>query len=98
MGHLNAVAADCEAKTDIVGQVRSRIVFEARLRSIEVGDSSQWLVPQLKSLEEQINQIVVEHVLEAQRLLGPARFQTVNDYVRSLFAQHCFITPCGTKF
>lgn len=97
MRDLGAVAADYEAKTALVGDSRSRAIFEARLREIEGGDSSTWLADQLKMLDQHTERVVAEHVQRVQRSLGAARFQTLSQFVRTSFAQRCFVAPCGQK-
>jgi hypothetical protein len=56
---------------------------EGALQLVESGDDLQ------------TSRIVLEHVRQLNAALGASRFQTLDDWVRSPWAQHCFVTPCA---
>jgi hypothetical protein len=93
---LTRVAADYEARSLEIGPMKSRITFEARLRSIESGDSSEWLARETRLIDERNDRILAASIQEARRVLGESRFEAVAAYLREA-APHCYITPCGPK-
>ncbi len=59
-------------------------IFEARLRYVESGQSSEDLVQQvLRDIEERRRQMVSEQVQRLRAAFGDARFQTLDGYARA---------------
>ncbi|MCU1234169.1 MAG: hypothetical protein JWP63_2136 [Candidatus Solibacter sp.] len=95
MKALNEAAADYAAKSLVFSEDLGRLVFEARLRSIESGDASEWLAQRRKEIGDRADQAVVQRLRQLQDALGEVSFQKLERYVHSDWAQHCFVEPCG---
>jgi len=79
---LTEVAMDLEARMRSVNI--GSAIFEARLRSVESGQSSEELERQLlRDMEERSRQMVMEHVQQLRTAFGDARFQTLYGYARA---------------
>lgn len=91
---LNPIATNCLEKAAAVPQPKPGEVFEARLRTLQSGEESNELAQRLKTLDEQVDRIVFEHVRQAERALGPTSFQRLSDYVAAHHFQRCYLGPC----
>jgi hypothetical protein len=77
-----------EIATDLEARMRSLnmgpAIFEARLRYVESGQSSEDLVQQLlRDIEERRRQMVSEYVQQLRTAFGDARFQMLDGYARA---------------
>jgi len=79
---LEAVAANCLASIKPI-QKPNQSVFEYRLEQIESAQASGALEQQMRDLEKQQQDAVTAHVQRLKVLFGDARFQVLDDYVRS---------------
>jgi len=99
MRSLNALASDCLTEISPLRQAAPKLIFEARLRFVESGDSSAWLRQRLTDLDNQLNQAVSDHIQHLKVAFGDSRFQQLDAWVRSPESHHCFVSPCtGKKF
>jgi hypothetical protein len=80
---LNEVASDCQAKLDALKPATEHLVFEGRLERIRTEGTPAWLMQQLKDIERQRTQTVVEHIQRLKAAFGDARFEMLDSWVRS---------------
>ena len=82
MRSLDAVAADYQARSRALNP--GRVIFEARLRSLESGeDSSEWLAQWLCELDNQGRQLVLDLIQQLKTALGDSRFSVLDTYVHA---------------
>jgi hypothetical protein len=92
---LNAIASDCEASIREYDVSVRPLVFETRLQALASEDAPSAAAAQLlMDLDNQRNQIVLDHVRRVKAAFGDLRFLVLDEWVRSR-KQANFFPPAG---
>ena len=78
---LDAVASGCEAKLRVFDSSTQTTIFDARLDVID-SQSAPLPIQQLKTLQDQRDQIVLAHIQLLRLALGEMQFKVLETYVR----------------
>jgi hypothetical protein len=90
---LNEVASDCQAKILSLNPAIDRLVLEARLERIRTESTPASLVKQMKDIEGQRTQMVLDHIQQLKAAFGDARFEMLDSWVHSRKEAASFFPP-----
>jgi hypothetical protein len=95
MAILNNVATDCDSKLQSLTD--RPVVWEARMRSVESGESQQdWMDQRLAELKVRRDRVVVQHVETLRASLGEPRFQALETFVQDWYNSLTMVAATGT--
>ena len=80
---LLAIAADPRGRSRAMAKTRPS-VFESRMEIVESDAVSPLLRERIRDLDNRWSRTILEHVQRLKSALGPTRFQTVDEFARSV--------------